>query len=199
MGEVDSVAPARSRSVRRTVGWVAAGLAAVLAVVFVLGTWNPADLVVLWRFAGNPFIGAMIVIALALVAAWLLAPIGSEARQIRRARLRIVLVLALFVSLLGYLVAGPRFAVKYEVMAESGSRAIVLYNPGTDFQRLHVWTGTGLGRKRVGDLGKPCGFTIVTMTDANTLRVKTSYLERDLRLDPGTGRPLDRLGPTCTQ
>jgi hypothetical protein len=199
MGEVDSVAPARSRSARRTVGWVAAALAVVMFVVFVLGMWNPADLVVLWRFAGNPFIGAMIVIVLALVAAWLLAPIGSEARQIKRARLRVGLALALVASLLGYLVAGPRFAVKYDVLAESGSRAIVLYNPGTDFQRLHVWTGSGLGRKHVGDLGKPCGFTIVTMTDPDTLRVKTSYLERQLRLDPATGRPLDRLGPTCTE
>ena len=199
MGEVDSVAPARSRSARRTVGWVAAALAVVLLVVFVLGTWNPADLVVLWRFAGNPFIGAMIVFALALVAAWLLAPIGSEARQVKRGRLRVALALALIASLLGYLVAGPRFAVKYEVKAESGSRAIVLYNPGTDFQRLHVWTGSGLGRKHAGDLGKPCGFTVVTMTDANTLLVKTSYLERQLRLDPDTGRPLDRLGPTCTE
>jgi hypothetical protein len=199
MGEVDSVATARSRSARRTVGWVAAALAVVLFVVFVLGTWNPADLVVLWRFAGNPFIGAMIVFALALVAAWLLAPIGSEARQVTRGRVRVVLALALVVSVLGYLVAGPRFAVKYEVKAESGSRAIVLYNPGTDFQRLHVWTGTGLGRKLAGDLGKPCGFTVVTMTDANTLLVKTSYLERQLRLDPDTGRPLERLGPTCTE
>jgi heme A synthase len=121
MGEVDSVAPARSRSARRTVGWVAAALAVVMFVVFVLGMWNPADLVVLWRFAGNPFIGAMIVIVLALVAAWLLAPIGSEARQIKRARLRVGLALALVASLLGYLVAGPRFAVKYDVAPTSSA------------------------------------------------------------------------------
>jgi hypothetical protein len=173
-------------------------LAVVVLVLFVLGTWNPADLVVLWRFAGNPFIGAMIVFALALVASWLLTPIGSEARQIKRTRVRIAFALALLASLLGYLLAGPRFAVEYEVMAQSGSRAVVLYNPGTDFQRLHVWTGSGLGRKYAGDLGKPCGQTQVTLVGPDTIRVVTSYVDVELRLDPATGKPLDQLGPTCT-
>jgi hypothetical protein len=197
MGDVYSVAPSRLRA-RRVSGWVAAALAVVVLVMFVLGTWNPAELVVLWRFAGNPFIGALIVFALALVASWLLAPIGSEARQIKRTRLRIVFALALLASLLGYLLAGPRFAVEYEVMAESGSRAIVLYNPATDFQRLHVWTGSGLGRKYAGDLGKPCGQTQVTLVGPGTVRVVTSYVDVELRLDPATGKPLDQLGPTCT-
>jgi hypothetical protein len=197
MGDVDSIAPSRPKA-RRIAGWVVVALAAVTLVVFVLGTWNPADLVVLWRFAGNPFIGAMIVFALALVASWLLAPIGSEARNFRRARLRVVLALGLAASLLGYLLVGPRFAVEYEVLAENGSRAIVLYNPGTDYQRLHVWTGSGLGRTYAGDLGKPCGFTTVTMISPDLVQVKTSYVDVRLRLDPATGRPLDRLGPTWT-
>jgi hypothetical protein len=198
MGDVDSVVSRRRPSTRRVIGWAAAVLAVVALVLFVLGTWNPGDLILFWRFFGNPFIGALIVFALALVASWLLAPIGSEARQINRARLRVVFALALLASLLGYLLAGPRFAVEYEVMAESGSRAIVLYNPATDFQRLHVWTGSGLGRKYAGDLGKPCGPTTVTMIGSNEIQVATSYVDVRLRLDPATGKPLDRLGPTCT-
>jgi hypothetical protein len=198
MGEVNSVVSSRRPVARRVAGWVAAALAVILLVLFVLGTWNPAELVVLWRFAGNPFIGAMIVFALAVLASWLLAPIGSEARQIKRTRLRIVLALCFLVSVLGYLLAGPRFAVEYTVMAQSGSRAVVLYNPGTDFQRLHVWTGSGLGRRYAGDLGKPCGQTQVTLVGRDTVKVVTSYLEVELRLDPATGKPLDQLGPTCT-
>ena len=198
MGEVNSVTSNRRPAVRRAVGWAAGVLAVVMLVLFVLGTWNPADLVVLWRFAGNPFIGAMIVFALAVLASWLLAPIGSEARQISRTRLRVVLALCLLFSVLGYLLAGPRFAVEYTVMAENGSRAVVLYNPETDFQRLHVWTGSGLGRKYAGDLGKPCGQTQVTLVGADTVRVVTSYVDVELRLDPATGKPLDQLGPTCT-
>jgi hypothetical protein len=198
MGEVNSVTSSRRPTVRRVVGWAAGVLAVVMLVLFVLGTWNPADLVVLWRFAGNPFIGAMIVFALAVLASWLLAPIGSEARQIKRTRLRVVLSICFLISVLGYLLAGPRFAVEYTVMASNDSRTVVLYNPGTDFQRLHVWTGSGLGRKYAGDLGKPCGHTTVTLVGADTVRVVTSYVDVELRLDPATGKPLDQLGPTCT-
>jgi 4-amino-4-deoxy-L-arabinose transferase-like glycosyltransferase len=198
MGDVDSIALGRRRTVRRAIGWAAAVLAVVVVVLFVLGTWNPADLIVFWRFAGNPLLGAIIVFALALIASWLIAPIGNEARQVGRTRWRIVFALALFASLIGYGLFGPRFATDYTVMAESGPRAIVLYNPGTDYQRLHVWTGSGIGRKYAGDLGKPCGFTTVTMISPDLIQVKTSYLDVRLRLDPATGRPLDRLGPTCT-
>jgi len=197
MGDVNSVV-ARRPATRRMVGWAAVILCVVVLVVFALGTWNPADLIVLWRFAGNPTIGAMIVISLALVASWLLAPIGSEARQINRGRLRVVLALGLFVSVLGYLLAGPVFAVKYEVLAQRDARAIVLYDPATDTQRLRVWAGSGLGRKLVGDLGKPCGQTSVTFVGPDEVEVATSYLTVRLRLDPATGKPLDHLGPTCT-
>lgn len=198
MGEVDSVASSRRPAVRRIVGWSAAALAVVMLVLFVLGTWNPGDLVVLWRFAGNPFVGATLVFALAVLASWLLAPIGSEARQINRTRLRVVFALGFLFSLLGYLLLGPRFAVEYTVMASNDSRTIVLYNPEQDFQRLHVWTGSGLGRKYAGDLGKPCGQTRVTLIGRDTVRVVTSYVDVELRLDPATGKPLDQLGPTCT-
>jgi hypothetical protein len=198
MGDVDSIAPSRRRTVRRIIGWVAAVLAVVALVLFVLGTWNPADLIVFWRFAGNPLLGAIIVFALALIASWLIAPIGNEVQQVSRTRWRIVFALALFASLMAYGLFGSRFATDYQVVAESGSRAIVLYNPGTDYQRLHVWTGSGLGRKYAGDLGKPCGFTTVTMISSDEIQVKTSYIEVRLRLDPATGRPLDRLGPTCS-
>jgi hypothetical protein len=101
------------------------------------------------------------------------------------------------VSLLGLGLFGPRFATDYTVMARSGERTVALYNPGTDFQRLHVWSGSGLGQKYAGDLGKPCGFATVTFVSADVVRVVTSYLDVELRLDPRTGRPLSQLGPTC--
>ena len=197
MGDVDSVV-ARRPATRRMIGWAAVVLCVVVLVVFALGTWNPGDLIVLWRFVGNPTIGAMIVVSLALVASWLLAPIGSEASQRSRGRLRVVLGLALFVSVLAYLLAGPVFVVKYEVLAQRGERAIALYDPGTDEQRLRVWAGSGLGRKLAGDLGRPCGQTTVTFVGPHEIHVVTSYVDVRLRLDPATGKPLDHLGPTCS-
>jgi hypothetical protein len=199
MGEVDSVAARRRPATRRLIGWIAAVLAVVMLVLFVMGTWNPTDLIVLWRFAGNPLLGAIIVFTLAILASWLLAPIGNEVRQVSRTRWRVAFGLGLLVSVLGYGLFGPRFAIDYEVKASNDTRAVVLYNPGTDFQRLHVWTGSGLGRRYAGDLGKPCGPTTVTLIGSNEVHVVTSYIDKRLRLDPATGKPLDRLGPTCTK
>jgi hypothetical protein len=196
MGEIGTDS-ARRPTLRRITGWAAGLLALLMLALFVLGTWNPGKLIVLWRFAGNPFLGAIIVFALALLSSWLLAPVANEAVQVGRTRWRIAFGLGLLVSLLAYGLFGPRFATDYTVLAAAEDRRIVLYNPGTDFQRLHVWAGAGLGATYVGDLGKPCGATTVTFVGADTIRVYTSYVDVQLRLDPRTGRPLDRLGPTC--
>ena len=168
-----------------------------MLVLFVLGTWNPADLVVLWRFAGNPFIGALIVFALALVASWLLAPIGSEARQITRARVRIVLTLALVASLLGYLLVGPVFKVDYDVLAQgrvAGDRAL---QPGHRLPapaRLDRFRDRPQVRRRPGQAVRihDCHHDQLGSDPGEDLRTP-----RRLRLDPATGRPLDRLGPTA--
>jgi hypothetical protein len=200
MGDIDTVAAPERAVGRRIAGWVTAVLAAAIAVLTVLGAWNPWDLVVLWRLFGNPLRGAALFFVLALVASWLLAPVRSEAQQVGRARWRIALALGLVVSLIGWGLFGSRFGTGRLELAHSpggGQRTIVLYEPGTDFQRLHVWSGRGLGTRDVGDLGKPCGQTSVSFTGPDEIRVSTSYGQFDLRLDPATGRPLTTLGPTC--
>jgi len=194
------VATARRLNWRRPAGLVAAVLAGATAVLFTLGAWNPSDLVVLWRYAGDPFRGAVLFFVLALAASWLLAPVRSEAAQAGRARWRIVFGIGLALSLLALGLFGPLFTVDYRELARSpdGARTIAIYDPGTDLQHLHVWAGTGLGARDMGDLGKPCGATTVSFRSRDLVHVSTSYGEFDLRLDPATGRPLDRLGPTCT-
>jgi hypothetical protein len=185
------------RTIRTSVGWLVAGLTAATLVLFVAGVWNPSDLVVLWRFFRNPLHGACLFFALAILASWLIAPIGNEATQTTRARLRVVFVVGLVVSLIAWGLFNPRFAHDYVVLARSGDRAVVLLDQGTDDQRLWVWAGRGWSERRAGDLGRPCGQTRVTFTRADLVHVSTSYREVDLRLDPATGRPLDVLGPTC--
>jgi hypothetical protein len=199
MGDIDVIAPRRS-AVRRVAGWAAALLAGAGAVLFVLGTWNPADLVVLWRYFRNPLVGAVLFFALALLASWLLAPVRSEAGQAGRMRWRIGFALGLFASLIGLGLFGALFGTDHRELARSpgGERTIVIYDEGTDFQRLHVWAGRGLGTRHVGDLGKPCGQTAVEFLAADRIRVSTAYGAFELRLDPATGRPLDVLGPTCS-
>lgn len=200
MSNVEAAPHRRRPALRRVIGWVDALLAGALLVLFVLGTWNPGDLVVLWRYAGNPLFGAVLVFTLALVATWLLAPVGNEAVQVGRTRVRIVFALLLLLSLLAWGLFGNRFSTDHRVLASAagGERRAVLYDPGTDFQRLHIWAGTGLGAKHVGDVGKPCGPTTVTFEGTGLMRVSTAYGDFEIRLDPRTGRPLSRLGPSCS-
>lgn len=185
---------------RRIVGWVLVVLAVLLLALFVLGTWNPDDLVVFWRYGRNPVLGAVLVFGLFFVASWLVMPVTNEAAQPWRARVRITLGLLLLFSLIGYGLFGTWFVPDYRIVATSsdGQRAIVMYDPGTTLQRLHVWTGTGLGRKYAGEIGYPCGPTTVTFEGSNTVLISTSYLDKRISLDPGTGKPQQVLGPSCS-
>lgn len=199
MGQPE-VTTRRRISPRPILGWMAAVPALVLAVLYPLGAVNPGRHVVLWQHFGNPWRGAVLVFALALVAAWLLLPVRSEAGQPGRARLRIVLVIGLVLALIGLGLFGNRFPTDTRELARSadGDLAVVLYEPGTDRQRLHVWSGSGSGRRDAGDLGRPCGATTATFTAPDAIRVVTVYGTFDLRVDPSTGRPVTTLGPTCT-
>jgi hypothetical protein len=199
MVDIDATTGRRSTG-RRLAGAVAGTLAVLAAVLYTVGTWNPWHYVVLLRHFSNPLLGGLVVFALAFVASWLLAPVRSEAGNIGRMRWRIAFGLGFLASLLGLGLFGPLFAGSYDEVAHSpsGRRAVALVDGGSDDQRLHVWVGTGLGRRDVGDLGHPCGSVRVTFRGEDGVHVSTSYGEVDLRLDPATGRPRDTLGPSCS-
>jgi hypothetical protein len=184
---------------RRVAGAVLIALAVLTLLLYVLGTWNPGDHVVLARYFGNPLVGAVVFFALAFVALWLLAPVRNEAAQGRRLALRVTCGILLVAAVIAWLLFGPIFAAEYATAATSpsGQRTIAMVDPGTDDQRLRVWVGRGLGARDVGGLGRPCGMTTVSFRGEDTVHVSTSYGEFDLRLDPATGRPLQTLGPTC--
>jgi hypothetical protein len=185
---------------RRVLGWIAAVAGVVVVVSFVVGTVNPWDNVALRLYFGNPFLGALIFCGLLVAAFWLLWPVRSEASQGGRVVLRWSSIVASVIALIAFGLYHAMFAVDVKVLAEApgGGRAVALMStPGGD-PELHVWEGHGLSRRDVGSLGSPCGRVEVRFADANTVHVETVYRQRDLQLDPGTGRPLTRLGPTCT-
>jgi hypothetical protein len=185
---------------RRVLGWIAAVAGVVVLVSFTVGTVNPWDNVVLRIYLGNPFLGVLIFCGLLMAAFWLLWPVRNEASQGARVVLRWTSIVVFVISLIAFGLYHAMFAVDTKLVAEapSGNRAVALVTtPGNDAE-LHVWAGHGLARHDVGTLGYSCGQVRVRFADENTVHVETVYRQRDLHLDPGTGRPLDRLGPTCT-
>jgi hypothetical protein len=184
---------------RRVLGWLAAVAGAVVLVSFTAGTANPWDNVALRLYFGNPFLGAVLACGLLVATFWLLWPVRSEASQGGRVVLRWTSIVVLVISLIAYGLYHAMFAVSTKVVAEApgGGRAVALVTSG-DERELRVWEGHGLARRDVGSLGSPCGQVQVRFADRNTVHVDTVYLQRDLQLNPGTGRPLTHLGPTCT-
>jgi hypothetical protein len=156
---------------------------------------------VLWRYGRNPLLGAVLVFASAFVASWLVTPVTDEAAQKWRGRIRITLGLFVVFSLIAYGLFGNQFIPDYRIVATSadGQRTIVMYDPDTNLQRLHVWAGTGLGRKYAGEIGYPCGPATVRFSGSDTVMISTSYADKQITLDPGTGRPLSVLGPSCSE
>jgi hypothetical protein len=171
----------------------------VTLVLFALGATNPWQNVFLLQNFANPLLGAVLVFGLAFVAVWLLAPVQSEASQARRTRWRIGFGLGFVASLLGLGLFGPLFSAGYTEVAHSpsGRLTVVMVDAGTDKQRLRVWAGRGLGARQVGDLGRPCGPTQVSFRGEDVVHVATAYGERDLPLEPATGRPRGALPATC--
>lgn len=183
---------------RRVAGWVAAAAGAVVLGAFAVGTANPWHNVALRMYLGSPFLGALLAAGLAVVAAWLAWPVRSEAAQGGRVVLRWTTIVFFAVTVIAYGLYHAAFAVAIRAVATSpgGTRTVALVTTG-DERELRVWLGRGLGRHDIGGLGSPCGQVQVRFVDENTVHVSTVYKEKDLHLDPATGRPLDHLGPTC--
>jgi hypothetical protein len=184
---------------RRVAGWIAAAAGAVVLVAFAVGTANPWDNVALRMYVGNPFLGAVLAFALFVAASWLLWPVRSEATQGSRVVLRWTTIVLLAISLIGYALEHAAFAVSMHAVAvsPSGDRTVAVKTVGEQ-RELRVWLGRGLSRRDIGGLGSPCGQVQVRFVDEDTVHVSTVYKDHDLHLDPATGRPLDHLGPTCT-
>ncbi|HET6211873.1 MAG TPA: hypothetical protein VFE14_03265 [Micromonosporaceae bacterium] len=186
--------------VRRIAGVLVATAAATLLVLFALGTWNPWDSVVLTSSFGNPTFGLAMVAALTLLASWLLAPIRNEATQARRGIVRVVSAVALVLGLLSWGLVGGAFSVQTDVIARSADqdRSVVVVLHGRDDRQLHIWSGRGLATRDRGALGIACGEVTASFLGHDEVQIVTSYGTWQLRLDPATGRPLDRLGPRCS-
>lgn len=187
---------------RRIVGWLLTVVALLIIAAFTVGVWNPGRYVVLQKYFGDPFTGAVLATVLLVVASWLLLPVRAEADQGRRVILRWTLIIAVVASIIGYAYAHPLFVYDMREVATSPDDrltiALVTPKGDQDLRQLRVWQGSGLTRRDLGGLGRPCGPLVkVTFTDNRSVHVSSVYGDFDLHLDPATGRPLNSIGPTC--
>jgi hypothetical protein len=184
---------------RRLVGVVLAALAGLCLVGFVAGTWNPWRLVWLRGFFGNPFSGLVIVSFLAVVAFMTLAPVRNEAAQGRRNGVKWLLIIIFVLSLPIYGLFHTLFSVATQELdhSPSGKRTVAKVTRGKDYQ-VRLWTGSGLGMREDGSLGRPCGDFKARFQGEDLVHIETNYGTFDVRLDPATGRALNPIGPTCS-
>lgn len=189
----------RLRWWRRVAGDVSVAATAAVAVLFVLGSWNPWDSVVLTYRFGNPMLGWLVVPVLAFVAVTVRWPIRNEARQRGRIAVRVAAaVLALF-GLVAWGIFGQFFRYEVSVLAESadGNRRVVeVTNDWDNRSSMRVWDGAGLTAREVGVLGLRCGGTIAFL-EPDLLEHRSGYGTWTLALDPDTGVPLQVLGARC--
>jgi hypothetical protein len=61
-----------------------------------------------------------------------------------------------------------------------------------------LWTGSGLGMREDGSLGRPCDDFKTRFQGEDLVHIETNYGNFDVRLDPATGRALNPIGPTCS-
>lgn len=181
-------------------GLLVATVAAVLAVLFLLGAVNPWHLVALKQYFGVPTRGFVIVVVLTGAALLLLTPVRSEARQRGRTTARAVVAVLLAIGLICWGIQPNLLGAQTRVLARTDdqSRQVALYEYGGDARELIVWDGKGWAARERGSLGRPCGDTFVTFLTRDRVEVRTVYGIWQLNLDPATGEPVDRLGPTCS-
>jgi hypothetical protein len=191
--------PPKTSAVRKYGGAALLALAALVAIGFGLGVWNPWKLVSLELYFGNLLVGLVLLFALLLVGVWMLTPVTSEATQSKRQWARLGLAFALLVSLMAWGVAGDRLSGDHRVVATSadGTRRLVLVTYSEDDRELRIWAGKGLAARDRGWLGLACGEVVGTFSGNDQVQVASVYGDFDLRLNPETGAPIDTIGPTC--
>lgn len=195
---------ARVSPLRRAIGVALGAVVAVAAVLFVLGAWNPWELVVLRYRFGNPPLGLLLVPLGGLVALWLAAPVRNEAEQGRRIGVMLSLAAVALVGLLGTGIFGNHFRFDTEVLARSddGTRAVVMV---TDRDRppesyVRIWDGGGLAAREVGELGRVCWARAAgsaRFLTRDQVELDTPFGVWRFDLDPATGVPRQVLGPRC--
>lgn len=191
--------PGKTSRTRRYIGLALLVIAAILALGFGFGLWNPWSLVFLEVYFGNVFVGLVLLFASLLVGVWLLTPVTSEATQSKRQWARLGLAAALLMSLMAWGVAGDTLSGDYKVVATSadGTRRLVMVTYSEDDRELRIWSGKGLTARDRGWLGLACGDVVATFSGNDQVQVASVYGDFDLRLDPKTGTPIDTIGPTC--
>lgn len=197
----DRSTPTRPTSkLRLAAGILLSLLALTTATLVLLGATNPWGLVALQRYFGVPTRGFVLVMALVGGAVLLLTPVRDEASQRGRTTARAVVAVLLAVGLICWGLQPNLLGAETTVLATSADRQrqIALYTYGPDDRELIVWAGEGLAAREAGSLGRPCGETIVRFLQRDEIEVQTSYGTWQFSLDPDSGSPLGRLGPTCS-
>ncbi len=148
----------------------------------------------------NALTGLGVLLVLAVVASVVLMPVRNSALQGRRQAPRFVLIAVAPVSFVGAGLTHGFSVFKYSPVvvghSADGTRRVALVTVSQENPELHVWSGTGLGARIMGNIGQPCEFDRVRFVSDTEFIVLTSFGDYDIHLAPD-GQPLNVLTHTC--
>jgi hypothetical protein len=169
--------------------------------------WNPWHLVV---ERVQILTGVGIVASLVFGCAVCALPVPANLRSENSPGKRLLVAITVFVGAFQlWLMAVPEWpAGRHEELARSsdGKRAVVVHLSASHAKCLYIWAGRAPGTRVAGTIGKPGDNPKVTFEGRDLVVVMAdppesySSLQRErfeLRLDPATGRPLDKLRDRC--
>lgn len=198
--EIDTSTPVG----RRILGALILALGVLVFLVYVWGTLDTHNYVILeTHFAAMPT-GVFLLVLFGLFAYIAAFPIKAAVEQRKRSRVRttmiIVLIVTGIVALFIHVLGVYRYQPTVLATNSTGDRQAA-YVKNWNNATLRVFSGKGLSKREVGNIGVLCGLQSqdeVIFADRDTLKVSTPYNDYEIHLDPKTGVPLQHFGARCS-
>ena len=149
---------------------------------------------------GNFITGLAVLFACCFVGAIVVFPIRNSAVERSKPVLRVILFFLTLISVVLAAIAHGfnvfTFTPRILATSASGKLEAAMVSNGR-WDELHVFTGSGLHQKDLGNVGAPCNFDKVTFAGDTSMIVESGDETVTIQLDPATGAPLQVLQRTC--
>jgi len=159
-----------------------------------------SDNVFLRGHYGNFVTGLAVLFVSCFFGAIVVFPIRNSAVERGKPIIRTVLfffaLIAIVVAAIAHGFNVFTFSPRSVAISPNGKLEAAMVSNGR-WEELHVFTGSGLGQKDLGNVGAPCNFDKVTFASDTSMIIESTDDSVTIPLDPTTGAPQQVLQRTC--